>query len=941
MGNTALKATTKSKKGGVTFGLTSNLSKNELSTHSNTLKLGGRNSKSMTKITSHTISVTKKLAPPSPKELSYEKSQINKLKTQTNINFKNEKNDGEIIEKSLSNHYLFHYVENETIKKLMTKLIQCKAKKNIVIYEKDCDDADYFYILTKGKMHYNAQVSDKIKEFQDLSINSGNCFGDYEIINDISRLCDVVTDEDCVFYVLKKSDLLDILKNVRKKNFASIEKFVNDNYSFLNSYPEAKRFLIHDCITIYNYQKSDVLISCPFDNMINNNIFLIANGEVDSIYKHEIAKCLRKGDIIGHRELILNDNYSRNIYLSTKSNECELYSISYNRLISFLKEGFFVHDLTFFVFCLCWKKSQFLSDIDINTLYKIFPNYKLESFGPNDLIFKKGEILSEQNIIVLEGNISVKNQDNYVAVRNEILYEKELVYGSNTVLVVNDLVAFPEALLLTCPRQKIRSTLNGKSLSEIVNANTKKKAAQSIVIDLLKHVNCFNSSKIKVNELEKYLNLEKYESKVPIITQGSKDLSKIYMIKSGYVDIYINNEYIRTLSMNSPFGFKAILSGSKVRTASAMANSQVEVYGIDYKAFDKIVLKENPSIITFLKNKINLEDETVELEDLDSIRLLGKGSFGFVCLVRSKKTKALYAIKSVPLKKIMEFDLYEGISNERNALRMLDHNFILKQVKTLKNSKNIFFLNEYIKGKTLNKIIKEIGMLNKSQAQFYAASILLAIEYMHSNNLIHRDIKPENIMVSETGYIKMIDFGTVKETNTSDGTTHTSIGTPHYMAPEVIRGDSYNRRVDYWSIGVCIYEFICGKTPFAPDSKDPVEIYKSVQNDKITFPNFVKDKDFIQLINSMLEKDINKRKFGPEIKDMNWFNDYDYKSLSEMNTQVPTKPMMSDIEDKGSGKCDYLTELKNLYNKYQKGKDNNVQLSESQIQKGEDWLKNF
>ena len=414
------------------------------------------------------------------------------------------------------------------------------------------------------------------------------------------------------------------------------------------------------------------------------------------------------------------------------------------------------------------------------------------------------------------------------------------------------------------------------------------------------------------------------------------------MIKSGYVDIYVNNKYIRTLSMNSPFGFKAILSGSKVRTASAIANSPVEVYSIDYKAFDKFVLKENPIIMTFLKNKINLEDETVELEDLEYIRLLGKGSFGFVCLVRSKKTKALYAIKSVPLKKIMELDMYEGISNEKNALRMLDHNFILRQVKTLKNSQNIFFLNEYIKGKTLNKIIKDIGMLNKSQSQFYGASILLAIEYMHSNNLIHRDIKPENIMVSETGYIKLIDFGTVKETNSSDGTTHTSIGTPHYMAPEVIRGDSYNRRVDYWSIGVCIYEFICGKTPFAPDVKDPIEIYKAVQNDKVTFPNFVKDKDFINLINSMLEKDINKRKYGPEVKEMNWFKDYDYKSLSDMNTQVPTKPIMSESEDKGNSKFDYLNELKNLYNKYQKGKDNNNNLlTDAQKQKGEEWLKNF
>ena len=937
MGNTELRGLNKSKKGGISFGTSTNLSKNDIPNRINSMKLGS-NSKSVTKISD----INKKLSPPSPKDSSSSNEQLNINKFKVKKNTKIEKSDFKLLNSSLTNHYLFHYVDNETIKKTINKLIKCQAQKNEIIYEKDSNEGEYFYILIKGKMHYNADVSDKIKEFQDLSINPGNCFGDYEIINGIYRLCNVVTDEECIFYALDKNDLLDLLKNVRKKNLSNIEKFINECYPFLNSYPEAKRFLIQDCITIYNYKKSGSLVSCCFDQMINNNIFLIVNGEVETIYQHEIAKVLRKGDIIGHRELILNDNFQRNIYLSTHVDNTELYSISYNSIISFLKEGYFVNDLTFFVFCLCWKKSQFLSDLDVNTLYKIFPLFKLESFGPNETIFKKGECLTERSIIVLEGNIFSDKDENYTAVRNEILYEKELVFGSNTVLVVKDLIAFPEALLLTCTREKIRSALGGKSLSEIVSSNTKKKTLQSVIIDLLKHVGCFNSSKIKVKEFEKYLNFEKYEGKVPIINQGSKDLSKIYMIKSGYVDIYVNNKYIRTLSMNSPFGFKAILSGSKVRTASAIANSPVEVYSIDYKAFDKFVLKENPTIMTFLKNKINLEDETVELEDLEYIKLLGKGSFSFVCLVRSKKTKALYAIKSVPLKKIMELDMYEGISNEKNALRMLDHNFILRQVKTLKNSQNIFFLNEYIKGKTLNKIIKDIGMLNKSQSQFYGASILLAIEYMHSNNLIHRDIKPENIMVSETGYIKLIDFGTVKETNSSDGTTHTSIGTPHYMAPEVIRGDSYNRRVDYWSIGVCIYEFICGKTPFAPDVKDPIEIYKAVQNDKVTFPNFVKDKDFINLINSMLEKDINKRKYGPEVKEMNWFKDYDYKSLSDMNTQVPTKPIMSDSEDKGNSKSDYLNELKNLYNKYQKGKDNNNNLlTDAQKQKGEEWLKNF
>ena len=910
--------------------------------------ISGKNKLNLTKTaSSNSLSKTRKSSSSLVTNiLSYEKNIISKLTIETNINFKNEKEDYKIINTSLSNHYLFKYVDNDSLKKLINKLIKCKCPKGTKVYDKNLDDAEFFYILTKGKMHYNALINkeDKIKEYQDLNINKGSCFGDYEIINDICRLCSVVSDEECIFYCLKKNDLLEVLENVRKKNLSNIEKFINENYPFLNNYPEAKKFLIYDCITIYNFNQAEILISNSFDEMINNNIFLISKGEIDTIYKHEIAKVLRKGDIIGHRELILNDGFLRNIYLATKTDDCELYSISYNSIINFLKRNFFINDLLFFVFCLCWKKSEFLNGIDVNSLYKIFPFFKMESYGPNEIIFKKGEYLTEENIVVIEGNIFCENKQTYEAVRNDILYEKELVFGSNAILVMNDLISFPECILLRCPREKYKNILGGKSLSDIVHSNTKKKTAHTVVIDFLKHVNCYNSSKIKINELEKYINLEKFQSKVPIINQGSKDLSKIYMIKTGYVDIYINNKYIRTLSMNSPFGFKSILSGSKIRTASAIANSYVEVYSIDYNAFDKYVLKDNPSIVQFLKYKISLEDETVELEDLDNIRLLGKGSFGFVSLVRSKKTKNLYAIKSIPLKKIMQLDMYECIKNERNALRMLDHNFILKQVKTLKDSENIFFLNEYIKGKTLNKIIKDLGNLNKSQSIFFSASIILAIEYMHSNKLIHRDIKPENIMVSETGYIKLIDFGTVKETSNLNGRTHTSIGTPHYMAPEVIRGDSYDCKVDYWSIGVCIYEFICGKKPFGDSFKDPVEIYKSVENDKIVFPNFIKDKDFIFLINSMLEKDEKKRKFGSEIKSMKWFKDFDFQSLCDMNAQIPIKVVVSESDDKGNSSnrngSDYLSELKNLISKYKKGKENII-LTDAQISKGEDWLKNF
>jgi cGMP-dependent protein kinase len=711
----------------------------------------------------------------------------------------------------------------------------------------------------------------------------------------------------------------------------------------MNNYPEIRKYLINECIVIYNYEKNKTLISHRCDEMINSNLYIIVEGQVATKYKNEIAKVLRRGDVIGHRELILNENFERNIFLVTDSDDVELYTISYNKLINYFSEKLCIENIKFFSFLLCFHKSYYCNSIDINTLWKLYKCCNLISYKANDLIYKKGLNLNEEIICIIEGNIVDSNKTTYEAIRNDILYEKELLYNHNSILIMNDLTAFPECLILYANSQAIKEAFNGKEINEIVISSVKKAKCHNLMVDLLKHVG-IPINKVKIKEIEKAISIEKYERKIPIITQGSKDLSKYYIVKSGYVDFYVNNKYMRTLAENSPFGFRANFIKSPIRTASAIANCQCEIYAIDAKIFDKYVLKELTAFNNYLRNKINLEDDTVELEDLENIRLLGKGSFGFVNLVKSKKNKSLYAIKAIPLNKIIQYELYEGIINERKTLKILDHPFLMKQVKSLKNKEFVFLLNEYIRGKVLSKIIKEENNLNKNRAQLYSASLLKAVEYLHLNNFIHRDIKPENIILNENGYIKLIDFGTVKDTINYGSTTHTLIGTPHYMAPEIVRGDSYDYKVDYWSIGICMYEFVCGKTPFAPDVKDPTEIYKAVQNDKLTFPNNVKDKDFINLVSSMLERDIEKRLFGVKVQNNIWFKEYDWKSLVDMNIQVPYKPVIVDVEDsvRNSSNKDYLSELKKLVaSNSKKGKENNFEPNENSKKKCNDWLQDF
>ena len=147
--------------------------------------------------------------------------------------------------------------------------------------------------------------------------------------------------------------------------------------------------------------------------------------------------------------------------------------------------------------------------------------------------------------------------------------------------------------------------------------------------------------------------------------------------------------------------------------------------------------------------RIALQDNTVELSDLDYISTLGKGNFGNVYLVKCRKNECYYALKSISKTQIDQEQLHCNLDMERKILLQIDHPFIMKLVKSLKDDDNIYFLTEYIRGKELWDVIRDIGLLNKSQSLFYGCSMMMAVDYLHKRKFIYRDIKPENIIVTE------------------------------------------------------------------------------------------------------------------------------------------------------------------------------------------------
>ncbi|CAD8110985.1 unnamed protein product [Paramecium sonneborni] len=282
----------------------------------------------------------------------------------------------------------------------------------------------------------------------------------------------------------------------------------------------------------------------------------------------------------------------------------------------------------------------------------------------------------------------------------------------------------------------------------------------------------------------------------------------------------------------------------------------------------------------------------ITLDNLISIKKLGQGQFGNVYLVRTVQEDKMYALKCISKAQIVEQHLERHLAQEKQVLQTINFPFLMQFYKSMRDQNYIYFLIEFIKGMELFDVIREIGLLSMMDSQFYIGSLLICVEYLHKLQIIYRDIKPENIMVDEKGYLRMIDMGTAKFLNQKSIRTYTIIGTPHYMAPEIITGKGYTFSVDLWSIGVCLYEFMCGGVPYAEDADDPYEIYEEIQKKSLVFPPFMKDKKAKKLIDQLLSKTPEVRLGGSyaALKANNWFDKFDWDKLMDKELKPPFIP---------------------------------------------------
>jgi CRP-like cAMP-binding protein len=515
-----------------------------------------------------------------------------------------DKEDYDLIYDIISKHFFLQTLNHQAKDEIIISMSLYSVKEGKTLYSQGYS-GNYWYIVNSGELerYNNNKLIGKLSR--------GDSFGERALMNGAPRSNTVIAKTDCKLWVLKRQVFRKILEFIFTSNYEENMKFLDGVNMPLDA--TFKSIMANNLIQEI-YLKGQYICK---EGEYGSCMYIIKDGEVECLKGDKVIRTLKKGDNFGQKALLEGGIRSLDVKAKT---DCKIYSIS----TEFFKNQFgenFREQLYYNFITTSFMISKTFSEISSKIFSKTYKYFKFRSLKNNDVVYQKGQKINEKLCVVLEGNIVDKKINKVEAKRYEILFEKQLKEGSSDV-IKNNLVAEPDCILAEIEFDKFQEILGG----DLKTAQTKSNQLTSFGnIPLFRIL-----SDDKIEFLQNNLKIEKFQNGKKIINQGDIG-DKLFIIKQGRVDFFVNSRYIRSLNDGEEFGARSLILTSDRRTATAIANGEVYCYTLTASVFKSIL---EPNLYEYFTNKIYLEDNTIELKDLDNIKELGSGSFGSVNFIQ-------------------------------------------------------------------------------------------------------------------------------------------------------------------------------------------------------------------------------------------------------------------------------------------------------------------
>ncbi|CAG9314120.1 unnamed protein product [Blepharisma stoltei] len=774
--------------------------------------------------------------------------------------------DFKMIMNALANHFILKSLDEDS------RLEIAREMKHYTIGPRECifeegKPGSSFYILASGRLEV---VINGVKK---NVIFPGFGFGELALLDDRPRTASIITIERCTLWGVDRETFKEAVRRVNIQGHEENKAFI-DNISLFKSLTQSQKSRILASLNTQRWGNGQKIIK---EGDVGTLFYIIKDGIVVCSKNDMDVRHLGRGEYFGELSELYDQSRSATV---TAIGDVKVVSISCQNLFEILEDS---------LQQIIYKNSQriaiensyALSALKTGQIDKLLDYMETTKYYPGEVIIPKGTMKGLKLWIVLKGLAATASGWKYGNLT--CIGDKELLMTPGSEFS-DDIVAEIETDISEISKETIENCIGG-NLREITTTNDLQEILQNVYLfaglDFSKH-----------KELKNSLNTVFFNDKDLIAVEGHPG-EYLYIIKSGKAICRKENKIVRTITKHDYFGERALIFDSP-RSASIEADGPLICWTIIKSDFLSLI---NDEIRSRIYHRIEMQDISISLSDLTYIKPLGKSMFGNVFLMAHQNKSRLYTVKAILKEKIENLGIQVNLKAEREIGLQVNHWMMMNILKTFKDDKRVYIMTEFIKGKDLFMVLREIQIVNELHARYLSASIVLMLEYLHEREIVYRDLKPENIIIDEEGYPILIDFGTAKIVK---GRTYTRLGSPHYMAPEIILGAGYSFNADWWSLGIILYELLYGKVPFGEDETDTHAICEKIIEHRISYSHSaLKTHSAKPIIQQLLNNNPAARTGGgiKALKSHRWFENLNWDRLRIKALKMPYIPKFRDWDN--------------------------------------------
>ncbi|MEW5303042.1 MAG: hypothetical protein WDW36_005773 [Sanguina aurantia] len=755
--------------------------------------------------------------------------------------------------------------------------------------------ASEFYVLEEGGADVFVTIAPvlgsnggapKLKRV--LIYGSGSAFGELALLYSAPRAATVRATQPCKLWVMERGMYNAVKRNFTHETFAARHTLLEQVPALRHLSSHHKAMLV-DAMVAEEFRPNQTIFVRGQPGL---KFYLIREGTAEVKQGTDILATLGPGQYFGERALLGADVRAADVVVGTKG-PLSCYTLTQEVFSELLgsQEDIWRYERL--------KEVPILYALGERQLWQLAHSMREKRFKRGELVFSKGDT-GDMFYIIQKGSFSVFDE---TGIELALLSDGSC-FGELALLKQErraaSVAAVTDGEVLMLHRDQFTKLLgNLTDLRHVWQLEVLKKVPLLASLNALQRTALANAL-VSVN----------FAAGAAVITQGEAG-DRFYIVEHGELTAFKDTPEAaapaaagaRPKSISSPvmaygtgsyFGELALLRNTP-RAATVRCKSNVTLLALGRADFAKLLgpvveaMQKEAEVYTRVgvwkgaKKVINIADTT-------AVAMLGAGGFGQVLLV--KYQDQFTALKCISKAFVREQGLVEHVKREKDLMAECDHPFLVDLIGTTTDDFTLYMMMEAVMGGELFSYLQtRTRALDESHARFYAASVVLSLEYLHDRGLVYRDLKPENLLIDLKGYVKVTDFGFVKRVK--KGTkTYTLCGTPEYLAPEIVLNKGHNNTADWWAVGVLIFELCNGQPPFMDE--DRLAMFK-----KICTRDFIMPRHFSPALRNLVDRLLEPnpifrigggREGAADIRNHAWFAGFDWEKFSARSMTAPYVP---------------------------------------------------